>query len=80
MARVCAGCRAAQTAWYDSRPSQVIPRFAIAAGATYDDTAAGVADSRRARHQQWAALVREQVAGIAAACRTAGHTTQAAPS
>jgi hypothetical protein len=73
---ICPPCQERRMAWLDSKPSQVLPTFGIAhgSGAPYDVTLAGIRDRSRSRHQQWAALVREQMAGIAAYCRQAGHT------
>lgn len=73
---VCPDCRRQQDAWLDSRPSQVLPRLGIAGGAAYDDTPAGVRDNARSRHRAWVALVREQVAGIAADCQRDRHAVQ----
>lgn len=75
--KLCPPCTAKQMAWLDSKPSQVLPTFGIAhgSGAGYDATADGIRDNARSRHQRWAALVREQMAAIATACRTAGHTS-----
>jgi hypothetical protein len=52
-----------------------MPRFGFTfgSGAAYDSSPAGVRDARRVRTERWYALVREQMNGIAAACRAAGH-------
>jgi hypothetical protein len=79
---ICPPCQQRRMAWLDSKPSQVLPTFGIAhgSGAPYDASLAGIRDHQRSRHQQWARLVREQMAGIAADCRLAQHTAVAAPS
>jgi hypothetical protein len=72
LARLCPPWVAGRTAWLDARPTRSLS-FTYGSGAAYDSSPAGVRDSRRARADAWYALVREQRAGIAAACRAAGH-------
>lgn len=74
---ICPACQGQRMAWLDSKPSQVLPAFGIAhgSGAGYDVSLAGLQDRSRSRHQQWAALVREQMAAIGDHCRQAGHVT-----
>ena len=75
--RLCQPCDDLCTKWLDSKPSQVLPTFGFAygSGAAYDVSAAGVRDNTSARYERWRQLVREQMDGIAAACRAAGHAT-----
>ncbi len=61
----CTACREEAARWLDYRPARTVR---IAAGAAYDDTAAGVADNRRVRFEAWRTLVREQRARIYAEC------------
>ena len=78
-APICASCTELRMKWLDSKPSQLLPAFGIAhgSGADYDVSARGLRDRSRSRHQQWAALVREQMSAIATACRNAGHSIPA---
>ena len=75
---ICPPLTEKRMAWLDSKPSQTLPSFGFAhgSGAAYDASVAGVQNGSRSRHLRWAAIVREQMAGIAAACRSAGHTAQ----
>jgi hypothetical protein len=71
---LCAACSAESEAWLDTSPATVLPRLGIAygSGAAYDVSLAGVIERRRARHAEWAALVRRQRALIVSGC-AAGH-------
>lgn len=67
MTSLCASCFAEYVRWLDTRPSTFHgPR--IASHAEYDDTARGMEDNRRGRHQAWARLVRFQQALIREQC------------
>lgn len=81
LAPICPPCTELRMKWLDSAPSQVLPTFGIAygSGANYDISAAGLRDRGRSRHQQWSALVREQMAGVAASCRANNHSATAMP-
>lgn len=73
---LCPPCVERRTAWLDANPLVTLPRFGFTfgSGAAYDTSPAGVRDNRAARARAWYALVREQRAAIAAACRAAGHS------
>jgi len=62
---LCDECQAKSQSWLDYR---VAPRLKIASGASRDDTAAGVADARRGRFDQWRTTVRDQQALIKSIC------------
>jgi hypothetical protein len=81
VAPLCPPCIEKRMRWLDSNPLKVLPSFGIAygSGALYDVSAAGVLDRRRARYEQWRALVREQMAGIASDCRKRGHVAATPP-
>lgn len=74
-APVCDACRARQDAWRDARIQDLFPGlgYVTQASASYDDTAAGVADRRRHRGDRFRRLVREQISGIAEDCQRWGH-------
>ena len=63
--RLCAPCQAQSDGWLDYRATSPVK---IASGASRDDTVAGVADARRARHESWANLIRDQQAAIRRIC------------
>ena len=72
--RTCPPCRALADKWLYSNPARVLGGgVRIASGAAYDDTAAGVADNRRGRYEQWRRLVREQIALIVEGCEAGRH-------
>lgn len=68
---VCPTCRQRQWDWLTSRPQDIYPGlgYVTQASAAYSFTPAGARDNRRARHEQWRTLVRQQVAGIAEDCQ-----------
>lgn len=72
---LCGPCAAESSRWLDTRPSTLLPRLSLAygSGAAYDASPAGMAENRRARHAEWAALVRRQRALVAAGCRAGQH-------
>lgn len=67
---LCGPCREASDAWLDYK---ITPALKIASGAARDDTAAGLADRRRARYEEWKATITRQQALIRAQCEAAGH-------
>ncbi|WP_179475353.1 hypothetical protein [Mycolicibacterium vinylchloridicum] len=63
---LCDECQAKSDKWLDYR----VPRqLKISSGAAYDDTAAGVADARKARYGQWRTTIREQQQAIRRICQ-----------
>lgn len=64
---LCRGCADESNRWLDTRPSR-LRGVRFAAHAEYDDTARGVTDNRRARHEHWARLVRFQQGLIREQC------------
>lgn len=74
LAPLCTPCLAEMGRWLDTAPSTLIPRlgFAHGSGAAYDASPAGLADRRRARHEEWRRTVRHGREMVARSCR-AGH-------
>ena len=70
---LCGPCQAASDAWLDYR---LTPSIKIASGSSRDDTVAGVADARKARHQEWKDTINRQQAIIRAQCEAAGHGSE----
>lgn len=72
---LCRPCSAESARWLDTRPSTLLPRLSLAygSGAAYDASLAGIAERRRARHDEWAALVRVQRQLVAVGCRAGKH-------
>ena len=64
---LCSECRCEADRWLDTSPAMLRP-IRIAAGASYDDTAGGVSDNRRNRHNDWARLVNFQTGLIVDSC------------
>jgi hypothetical protein len=71
---LCGPCQAERDRWLDTTPATLIPRpgFAHGSGAAYDVSAAGMAERRRARYEEWRRTVRHGREMVAVACR-AGH-------
>ena len=74
--RLCAACAAERDRWLATKPSTLVPQHAraIACGAAYDDTPAGVRDNTRARYEAWRQLVNEARQDIKERCLAAGHS------
>lgn len=74
LAPLCTPCMAEMGRWLDTSPATLIlrPGFAYGSGAAYDVSPSGMAERRRARHEEWRRTVRHGRAMVARSCR-AGH-------
>jgi hypothetical protein len=75
---MCAACTRESEAWLDTSPASLLPRlsFTYGSGTPYDISPAGVTERRKARHAEWASLVRRQRALVAAGCRAGRHSNR----
>ncbi len=71
--QLCPPCQAASNRWLDAKMPPAPLSIAYGSGAAYDVTPRGITERRKARADDWYALVRRQRAGIRDACARGFH-------